>query len=77
MDDIVRGLVEKKIFKYQEGRLYKHFTHFKRDPLKNLDASKVYTWITDHKLIYIALTLCKNACKLDCDVKSGIDPLPF
>ena len=30
-----------------------------------------------HKLIYIALTLCKNACKVDCDVKTGIDPLPF
>ena len=26
---------------------------------------------------YIALTLCKYACKGDCDVKSGIDPLPF
>ena len=33
-----------------------------------------------HKLIYIALTLCKNACKeckVDCDEKTGIDPLPF
>ena len=30
-----------------------------------------------HKLIYIAWTLCKNACKVDCDVKSGVDPLPF
>ena len=30
-----------------------------------------------HKLIYIALTLCKNACKVDCDIKTGIDPLPF
>ena len=30
-----------------------------------------------HKLSYIALTLCKNACKVDCDVKTGIDPLPF
>ena len=49
MDDIVRGLVEKEVFKYQEGRLYKHFTHFKRDPLKNLDMSKVYAWISDHK----------------------------
>ena len=31
----------------------------------------VYSWFD------IALTLCKNACKVDCDVKSGIDPLPF
>ena len=29
------------------------------------------------KLIYIALTLCKHACKVDCDFKSGIDPLRF
>ena len=28
-------------------------------------------------MIYIALTLCKHACKVDCDVKSGIDSLPF
>ena len=27
-----------------------------------------------HKLIYNALTLCKHACKVDCEVKSGIDP---
>ena len=30
-----------------------------------------------HKLIYIALIVCKHACKVDCDVNSGIDPLPF
>ena len=30
-----------------------------------------------HELIYVALTLCKHACKVDCDVKSGVDPLPF
>ena len=33
--------------------------------------------ISRHKLIYITLTLCKHACKVDCDVKSGIDPLSF
>ena len=33
--------------------------------------------ISRHKLIYIALALCNHACKLDCDVKSGVDPLPF
>ena len=26
---------------------------------------------------YIALTLCKHACKVDCDVTSGTDLLPF
>ena len=30
-----------------------------------------------HKLMYVALTLCKHVCKVDCDVKSGVDPLPF
>ena len=30
-----------------------------------------------HELVYIALTLCKHACKVDCDVKSGVDPFPF
>ena len=29
-----------------------------------------------HRLIYMALTLCKHACKTVCDVKSGIDPCP-
>ena len=34
--------------------------------------------IWHHKLIYIALTLCKlQACKVYCDINSGIDPLPF
>ena len=33
--------------------------------------------ISLHELIYIALTLCKHACKVDWDVKSGVDPLPF
>ena len=33
--------------------------------------------ISRHKLIYIALALCKHACKVDCDVKSGVNPLPF
>ena len=47
MDDIVTGLVNTKVFKYHEGRLYKRFTHYQRDPLKNL--SKVYGWITFHK----------------------------
>jgi len=30
-----------------------------------------------HKLIYTGLTLCKHAYTVDCDVKSGVDPLPF
>ena len=49
MEDVVKRLVDNRVFKYQEGRVYKHFTNFQRDPLKDLDISKVYMWITDHK----------------------------
>ena len=45
----MKKLVDKGVFQYQEGRLYRHFLHFQRDPLKNLDMSKDYAWITDHK----------------------------
>jgi len=49
LDEQVKKLVEKGVFRYQEGRLDRHFLHFQRDPLKNVDMSKVYAWITDHK----------------------------
>ena len=49
LDELVKKLVDKDVFKYQEGRLYRHFLHFQRDPLKNLEMSKVYAWISDHK----------------------------
>lgn len=49
LDELVKKLVDKGVFQYQEGRLYRHFLHFQRDPLKNLNMSKVYAWITDHK----------------------------
>ena len=48
-DELLQKLVDKKVFAYQEGRLYRHFKHFQRDPLRNLDMSKIYAWITDHK----------------------------
>ena len=47
------------------------------DAIKTIPLVLITTEATGHKLIYIALTLCKHACKVDCDVKSGIDPLPF
>ena len=49
LDELVKKLVDKSVFEYQEGRLYRHFLHFQRDPLKNLDTSKLFAWITDHK----------------------------
>ena len=33
--------------------------------------------IWHHELIYMPLSLCKHACKIVCDIKSGIDPCPF
>ena len=30
-----------------------------------------------HELIYNALTLCKHECKVNSDVRSGVDPFPF
>ena len=43
-----------------------------------LFATRVMRWdLLLIVLIHIALTLCKHACKVDCDVKSGIDPPPF
>jgi len=33
-------------------------------------------WFDVTKRIYISLTLRKHAFKVDCDVKSGVDPLP-
>ena len=32
--------------------------------------------LTSHTDLH-SLILCKHACKVDCDIKSGIDPLPF
>lgn len=48
-DELLKKLVDKAVFKQQEGRVYRHFPLFQHDPLKHLDMSKVYTWIKDHK----------------------------
>ena len=60
-----------------------HFIGFKtcekpsifRSQLSQKGRGYIHNWC--HKLIYIAINLCKNACKVDCDVKWGKDPLPF
>lgn len=49
LDELVKKLVENGVFNYQEGRSYRHFKGFERDALANLNMSKCYTWINDHK----------------------------
>jgi hypothetical protein len=49
LDELVKKLVENGVFSYQEGRSYRHFKGFERDALANLNMSKCYTWINDHK----------------------------
>lgn len=49
LDELLKKLVDKAVFRHQEGRVYRHFPNFERDPLKKLDMSKVYAWNTDHK----------------------------
>ena len=48
-DEIVKLLVERQVFEHQEGRHYRWFRNFKRDPLVDLDVSQLYRWINDHK----------------------------
>jgi len=49
LNELVKKLVENAVFNYQEGRSYRHFKGFERDALANLNMSKCYTWINDHK----------------------------
>lgn len=49
LDVLLNKLNESEVFKYQEGRSYKHFKGFERDALVNLDMSKMYVWLNDHK----------------------------
>ena len=49
LDELLKSLMQNNVFKYQEGRKYKHFEEFQRDVLEDLEMSKVYSWINDHK----------------------------
>lgn len=49
LDEIVKKLVSMNVFEHQQGRHYKHFNNFSRDPLSNLDMSCTYKWINEHK----------------------------
>ena len=49
LDVLLKKLNESEVFKYQEGRSYRHFKGFERDALVNLDMSKMYAWLNDHK----------------------------
>lgn len=49
LDVLLKKLNESEVFKYQKGRSYRHFKGFERDALVNLDMSKIYSWLNDHK----------------------------
>ena len=41
-DAIIKELVDMNVFEQKEGRHYRHFRNFLRDPLKNLNMSQLY-----------------------------------
>ena len=45
--------------------------------LASLNKSLCFVYFGEKNYTENSLTLCKLACKVDCDVKSGVDPLPF
>ena len=47
-DAILKELVDMKVFE-KKGCHYRHFNSFPRDPLKNLNMSQMYQWISKHK----------------------------
>ena len=48
IDKLIKKLRE-NVFSYQERRSYRHSKGFERDALADLNMSKCYTWINDHK----------------------------
>lgn len=49
LQELIKRAEEMNIFEEQPGRSYNHFCNFKRDNLEELDPSKLYNWINDHK----------------------------
>lgn len=49
LDELVTRLVQGNVFEYQEGRKYKHFSNFCRDPIGSLGMTQTFMWINDHK----------------------------
>ena len=49
LDVLLKRTVNANVFSEDKNRKYTHSTNFERDPLKNLDHSKLYKWINMHK----------------------------
>ena len=49
LHELIKRAEEMNVFEEKAGRSYNHFCNFKRDRLKELDSSKFYYGINDHK----------------------------
>ncbi len=49
LDELLKRLVATNVFAEDRNRRFTHYSNFERDPLKNLDHSKLYKWINIHK----------------------------
>ena len=49
LDELVKRALETDVFTFSPNRRYQQFTNFERDPFKNLDMTKLYSWINQHK----------------------------
>ena len=49
LHELIKRAEEMNVFEEKAGRSYNHFCNFKRDRFEELDSSKFYYWINDHK----------------------------
>ena len=49
LDELVKRALGTGVFTFSPNRRYRHSTNFERDPFKNLDMTKLYSWINQHK----------------------------
>ena len=48
------------VFEQKEGRHYRHFRNFLRDPQKNLNMCQLYQWISEHKKKFLLVLRLGN-----------------
>lgn len=48
LDELVKRALQTDVFTFSPNRRYQHITNFERDPFKNLDITKLYSWINQH-----------------------------
>ena len=49
LDELVKRALQTDVFTFSPHQRYQHCTNFERDPFKNLDMTKLYSWINQHK----------------------------